>query len=245
MLGDSMRRRMGGSRGIPRSGRRAGSRPKGSSRTAWLWLGAIVLPLGGGYLLATRVLFPKPALVSEGTAVPQLVGRSLPEAQRDLVAAGLGALNPTELPNAEVPVGLITAQSPLAGQQARPGSAVRVSVSSGLPTVAVPDVRGFSSQRATLLLRGLGFEVTDTLEESEVPADRVSGIEPGPGTVLQLPGPVRLFVSTGPPPDTMALDTMTIRSDTISASANRWPAVAGEPIFATESVFRRIERNDG
>lgn len=241
MLGDSVRRRQRGKKAS--RGSRQGKRPWWGRRLFWLWVGAVVVPPFAGYLIATQVLFPKPPLASLGTTVPQLVGLRLVEAQRELVAVGLGALLPTELPSAEVPAGVITAQSPLAGQQAQGRSGVRVAVSSGRPTVAVPDVRGFALERATTLLRGLGFEVRDSLVESELPAGRVSGAEPDAGTVLQLPDTVLVFISTGPPPDTLAQDTFFVRTDTIARTATRWPAAAAAPIFAGDGVFRRIERD--
>lgn len=232
MLGDSVRRNLGRSAGGKKPGTKGRGRRPGLPGKWWMWIAALAIPFGLGWLVATQVLFPKPAVVAEGTPVPQLVGRSLADAGRELRSAGLGATLATELPNADVPAGVITAQSPLAGQQARAGASVRVAVSSGTPKVAVPDVRGFSEERARTLLRGLGFEVADTVEESSLPAGRVSGIEPGAGAVLQLPATVRLFVSSGPPPDTMAVDTMRVRTDTLAA---RWPAVPAGPIFAGET----------
>lgn len=237
MLGDSVRRRQKGRRAG--KGDRKGKRPGWRRGVLWLWAGAILLPPVGGYLIATQILFPKPPVASLGTTVPHLVGQRLVEAQRELVVAGLGALLPTELPSADVPAGVITAQSPLAGQQAPARSAVRVAVSSGRPAVVVPDVRGFARERAATLLRGLGFEIRDTPVESDLPAGRVSRVEPGPGVVRQLPDTVLLYVSTGPPPDTMALDTFFVRTDTIALSRARWPATAEVPIFAGDGVFRR------
>jgi len=232
MLGDSLRRRLerkpAGSGGSPAVRMRAG-------RRKWLLWGAVLAaPSVSGYLLATQLLFPKPPVVAEGTPVPQLVGRSLAEAGRELAGAALGSLAATELPSADVPEGIVTAQSPLAGQQARPGAPVRVAVSTGQPRVAVPDVRGFAQQRATQLLRGLGFEVTDTVTESPIPAGRVSAVEPGPGTLLQLPATVRLVVSSGPPlaSDTMAVDTVGARYTAGASRPGRWPRTGPAPIFA-------------
>lgn len=227
MLGDSVRR------SVARSSRGRKLLGKWADRlrrvpTRWrLWLAALAVPLTIGYLIATQLLYPKPPIVAEGTPVPQLVGLSLAAASQTLAQAGLGDPLTTELPSADWPEGVITAQSPLAGQQTRAGRAVRVAVSTGTPRVAVPDVRGFAAERAKTLLRNLGFEVSDTVEESAQPAGRVTATEPGPGAQLRLPATVRLRVSSGPPPDTMAVDTM--RADTIAV---RWPAVPGGPIFA-------------
>ncbi|MGD8279346.1 MAG: PASTA domain-containing protein [Gemmatimonadota bacterium] len=219
MLGDSVRRNVEGGRRGRRKASRAGRSRRWYRHKAWLWLAALVVPFGGGYLVATRILFPEPPVVAEGTPVPQLVGHTVPGAEQALATAGLGGVITTPLPNSTVPEGLITAQSPLAGQQLRPGSPVRVAVSSGVPSVTVPDVRGFASERATTLLRGMGFEVTDTVDESDLPAGRVTLVEPEPGSVLDLPAAVRIFVSTGPPPDTLRSDSLLAPLDTIDGGA--------------------------
>jgi hypothetical protein len=215
MLGDSVRRNVSGRRrGARKSGGSGGTR-KWYRHVGWLWLGALLAPFGVGYLVATQILFPKPPVVAEGTPVPQLVGHTVTGAEQDLAAAGLGSVLATPLPNTTVPEGLITAQSPLAGQQLRPGAPVRVAVSSGVPSVTVPDVRGFASERATQLLRGMGFEVTDTIEAADLLAGRVIHVEPAPGSVLELPASVRLYVSSGPPPDTLLSDSLGVVLDTI------------------------------
>ncbi len=215
MLGDSVRRNVEGRRRGRRKAGGSGRSRKWYRHVAWLWLGALLAPFGIGYLIATQVLFPKPPVVAEGTAVPQLVGHTVTGAEQELAAAGLGSVITTPLPNTTVPEGLITAQSPLAGQQLRPGAPVRVAVSSGVPSVTVPDVRGFASERAALLLRRMGFDVTDTLETADLLADRVILVDPAPGTVLELPATVRLFVSSGPPPDTLLADSLRLPLDTI------------------------------
>ena len=245
MLGDSLRRH------LERKAARSGGSPAGRRRVGqrrWLLWGAVlVAPAVSGYLLATQLLFPKPPVVAEGTPVPQLVGRSLAEARRELAVAALGGLAATELPSADVPAGIVTAQSPLAGQQARPGAPVRVAVSTGQPRVAVPDVRGFAQMRATQLLRGLGFEVMDTVAESLIPAGRVSAVEPGPGTLLQLPATVRLVVSSGPPlaSDTMAVDTVGVRYTVGGSRPGRWPLTGPAPIFAPVHRIRESADHGG
>lgn len=240
MLGDSVRRHAGKAGSVDaKHGRRPG-RWRLSRRGWGLVLAAVVLPLGAGYLLATFVLFPKPAVVAAGTPVPQLVGMTLLEAELELGRTGLGQLLTTELPDGDVPAGTITAQSPLAGQQARPGSPVRVAVSSGAPVVAVPDVLGFSFDRASMLLRGLGFEVDQRSEESMLPAGRVSSIEPGPGALLTLPARIRVFVSSGRPldPDTAAADTIGVPARAAAAAVPAgWPANRPSPMFAGASGF--------
>lgn len=208
MLGDSVRRR------TPAPRRPATRRPppRQSILPAWGWrvwvpvlAALIVLPFAIGYLIATFVLFPPAPVGPGGITVPQLVGQTEGEASRQLAAAGLGTLVPSRLPHPEQPTGVITAQSPLAGQQLASGGTVRVAVSSGLPRAVVPDLVGFTEGRAAALLQRLGFTVQRAIEDSDSPLGRVVRSEPEPGQERALPASVTIFVSAGPPaapPDT-------------------------------------------
>jgi beta-lactam-binding protein with PASTA domain len=203
MLGESVRRRQ------PRARpRRPAGRPR-AWRTLLLALPlAVLLPFVIGYVIAVRVLFPPLEATGAGLPVPHLVGESATAAQRDLVAAGLGPLEVTELPHPSVPAGQVIAQSPVAGQQLRAGAGVRVAVSAGPPRVLVPDVTGFSADRAESLLRRVGFVVSLQLQESPVPAGRVIRTEPAPAQSLVLPAEVTMIVSSGPPPPLLPPDTL-------------------------------------
>jgi beta-lactam-binding protein with PASTA domain len=209
MLGESVRRRQ------PK-GRRGSAEPRppraGRGWQRWRPLlialpVAILVPFLVGYLIAVFVLFPPPEVSAAGVPVPDLVGRSVEEAQRDLVAVGLGPVSTSDLPHPSAPPGRIIAQTPLPGQQLRPGAGVTVAVSTGRPAAVVPDVIGFSAERAESLLRRTGFSVSVVTQESPAPAGRVIRTEPDPAQQLTLPAAVTLVVSAGPPaavePDTI------------------------------------------
>lgn len=208
MLGESVRRRQ------PR--RRAGAR----SWKAWLGatLAALVVPFAVGYALAVFVLFPEPDVVAAGIPVPVLVGQTLVDAERALAAVGLGRVDPLELPHPNAPVGQVLAQSPLPGQQLPAGADVRVSVSGGRPRARIPEVAGFSAERAEQLLRRFGFEVSRREQEGDAPAGRVLGTDLMSGTEHELPATVTLFVSTGPPPVETPPDTAPLPPDTVPAT---------------------------
>jgi beta-lactam-binding protein with PASTA domain len=199
MLGESLRRRQPGRR------QRATDRAGGSARRwkplLWALPVAIVLPFIIGYVVAVYLIFPPTEATGTGIAVPDLVGRSLLDAQTELALAGLGGLEVTELPHPTAAAGAVIAQSPLAGQQLRAGVGVRVAVSRGRPRVLVPDVAGFAAERATLMLRRAGFDVVQATEESAVPAGRVLRTEPVAGAEQSLPATVTLVVSSGPAPE--------------------------------------------
>jgi eukaryotic-like serine/threonine-protein kinase len=174
---------------------------------------ALLLPFIIGYFIAVYVVFPPPAaeVAGSGIPVPSLVGSSASDAQRALVAAGLGDLLVTELPHPTASAGQVIAQSPLPGQQLRGGAAVRVALSAGQPQVVTPDVHGYSAERAESMLRRAGFDVQRLDEESPVAAGRVIRTDPSPGQVLGLPAVITLVVSSGPPlpePDTLPPDTL-------------------------------------
>ena len=219
MLGDSVRRRNRTSR--PRGGAEPDAEGRRFRWKYWgpLLLAAATLPFGIGYLLAVAVIFPPTEVVGDGIAVPALRGTTEVEARQSLAAAGLGGLEVTRLPHPRISEGEVIAQSPLAGQQLRAGSPVRLAVSSGVARVLVPDVVGFNVERARGLLERLGFTVVQTDMESIQPPGRVLALEPGAGSRLPLPAEVRLTVSTGPalPPDTSVLDvdTAAVRIDTL------------------------------
>jgi eukaryotic-like serine/threonine-protein kinase len=210
MLGDSVRRRQPGGRAAKTPRPRA---RKGRRRWRPLLIAlplALVLPFLLGYVLAVYVIFPPRELVGTGIPVPDLVGRSASEAQRELVAVGLGNLQPSELPHPTAAAGEVVAQSPLPGQQLLAGGDVRVALSAGRPRVVVPDVQGFSADRAEALLRGAGFDVVRATQESPAAQGRVLRTDPTPGQQRELPAVITLVISAGPPepePEPLVPDT--------------------------------------
>jgi serine/threonine-protein kinase len=199
-------------------------------------LAAITLPFAIGYAVAVLVLFPAPEVVAVGIPVPELVGLRADQAEARLREAGLGGLEITELPHPDRAAGVVMAQSPLPGQQLRAGAAVRVAVSSGPPRAVVPDIIGFSAERAAELLTRLGFDVLRQDEESEEALGRVLAIQPAPGSERELPATVTLVVSAGLPlpPDTFP------RVDTLA-----WRGAPAARPLAAPAVFAYLQTNSG
>lgn len=197
MLGDSVRRRQP-KRHMPRED---GAAPlDGKWKRVLIGLAAaLVVPFAIGYVFAVFVMFPPTEVSGSGTSTPDLIGRTTGEAQRDLVAAGLGDMQVMELPHPDAEPGTIIAQSPLPGQQLRRGAGVRVALSSGRARVLIPDVLGFSADRAESMLTQAGFQVTRSMLQSPAPEGRVIRTNPEPGQALELPASVELIVSEGPP----------------------------------------------
>lgn len=215
MLGDSVRRRQPRGR-APASGR-AGRKSGGSRFAVWkpfliaLPI-ALLVPAAIGYLIAVFVLFPPTESSEGGIPVPRLIGQSVSDAQFAVADAGLGELQVSQQPHPDAPAGQVVAQSPLPGQQQRAGASVRVALSSGPPRAPVPDVVGFSAERAESLLRRAGFTVDVVRQDDRAPAGRVLRTTPARGEESMLPSRVTLVVSEGPPPvlpqDTLAPPTL-------------------------------------
>ena len=167
-----------------------------------------------GYLIAVFLLFPPPDAPKDGIEVPDLTGLSLSGAADRLRPMRLEVGDTLSVPHQTLGPGIIVAQSPLAGQQLRPGDRVRIGISSGLAAVAVPELSGMGARRAENLLSRLGFDVDKSFEVSYEPNGTVIRSVPEAGTRHPLPARILLLVSSGPPLDTMRVDT-TVNRDTI------------------------------
>jgi len=188
---------------------------------------------GGGYLLATRVLFPAPPPPGDFYEVPDLHGLGLAAATERLEGAGLrlGAVDSLRHPT--VPAGMIVGQSPLPGQLLGLEGPVRVTVSVGPERRLVPDVTRLARDRARTLLEATGFVVVVDTVESEVPRGRVVSVDPEPETEVALPAEVRLEVSTGPPQVAMPLVLGFTREEAVSLLESM-----GLTVAEVEEVFR-------
>lgn len=247
MLGDSVRRRQA------RKPRR--TRPDAPPRRRVRWkfwaplvLAVLALPFAIGYAIAVFMIFPAPEVHGLGIPVPDMVGLRLAQAETAARGAGLGGVQAIALPHPARPEGVVTAQAPLPGQQLRAGAIVRLAVSAGRPRVVVPDIVGFSQERATDLLGRLGFEVAATEEQNTEMKGRVIRVDPAPGSEHELPARVTITVSTGPPElpvDTLGQRPPLLRVDTIQGGGvlQRIDTVRGRgTIVRPDTLGERDER---
>ncbi len=198
-LGGSLRRtRPSGKR---RGGKRRTSRgalSRGRAGTILRAAGLVVLGWVGGYLVATRVIYPAPPPPTDLVVVPDVRGADVRAASERLATAGL-ELGPVDsLRHPSVAADRVVGQSPLPGQLAFPGSAVVVTRSAGPQTRPVPDVVNVDASRALVILESSGFVVQADSVDSDVPRGRVTMSEPTAGTVVAIPAQVRIAVSRGP-----------------------------------------------
>jgi serine/threonine-protein kinase len=123
-------------------------------------------------------------------AVPSFpAGYSFAQAQAALQAVGLAATQATQS-STTVAAGQIISSSPASGAAAPYGSTVTVTVSSGPPTVAVPNVLGDTVSQATSALEAVGLAVSGV---SGNPNNQVQGTSPATGTTVQVGSSVQVL----------------------------------------------------
>lgn len=183
-------------------------RPQVGEKRRWSWVsepqrllgvtvGVAATGIVLGYLITVLFVFPSRSASIDLTRVPSVVGFMADEARELLAEEGLALEEEIGLHHWAA-VGTIVAQEPLAGQLARPGSAIRVTTSLGPKLAPVPDVVGLGhAQAQTALARG-GYESELVWIDSQADVGKVVDTRPAPGTPLQLPARVRLIVSAGP-----------------------------------------------
>jgi serine/threonine-protein kinase len=197
--------------------------------------GVVVIGVGflGGWAVATRVLFPAPPPPGDLVEVPDVRGRSEEQAGGLLEGAGLALVGIEVLRHPEVDSGRVVGQAPLAGQLARPGTAVRITVSLGPERRPVPEVQRLRAGGALAVLEATGFTVDVDSVESGAPRGSVVEIDPAPGTEVALPGEIRIVVSLGPP--TVEMPTVLGMTE---AAARDTLAALGLVVGTVEEVFR-------
>ena len=149
--------------------------------------------------------------------VPNLVNSSEEDAITALERLGLQVDTVTE-PSLTVPAGKVIAQNPTPGTPAPKGSAVRLTVSSGLPKVPVPNVVGKDATSASDDIVNAGLKIRTEREASPtVPEGDVIRTTPDPGTEVERNSTVVLFVSSGPAPTTTSSTSTTSTPATTSS----------------------------
>ena len=132
--------------------------------------------------------------------VPSLVGATLEEAIRRLVAAGLELGDVTEEPTTEDEVGIVLAQSPEPDTSLAPGSPVDVTVSTAPDQFLLENLRGRSFRDVSFVLTDAGMVVDQQdAYDSQIAEGLVIETIPGPG-LIDVGTTVTVIVSLGPEP---------------------------------------------
>jgi serine/threonine-protein kinase len=127
-------------------------------------------------------------------SVPPVIGLPYEQAAGELQRVGF-KVSKVET-SSDQQQGIVVDQDPAGGSSAAQGSTVRVSVSKGPTTTAVPDVTTQDVEVARATLEGAGFRVRTVLEDTDDPS--LEGIvisqDPGPGAQAKPKTVVTLFV---------------------------------------------------
>ncbi len=135
----------------------------------------------------------------EQVPVPELISLTSVDAARTaLTDAGL-VLGEVKEKNSQQPQGYVLAQDPPQGTQVDAGTAINITVASGL--VKVPKVTGTSEAQARSDLAQIGFDVQIVeLQDGSVSSGTVLAQSPQAGELLPRGSVVTITVATSPPP---------------------------------------------
>ncbi|MEU6208641.1 Stk1 family PASTA domain-containing Ser/Thr kinase [Streptomyces sp. NPDC047023] len=136
---------------------------KKSKASTVLLVAAGVLVLVGAILIGRALLGDQ---ADNRHSVPKLVGQTLEQATRSGDNVGLKVVKGADEPCADQPKGHVCKQNPAEGVKADEGSTVTVTVSSGAPKEAVPNVVNLSFEEAEKALKEKGFQVDRKQQES-------------------------------------------------------------------------------
>ncbi|WP_434448340.1 Stk1 family PASTA domain-containing Ser/Thr kinase [Lentzea sp. E54] len=136
------------------------------------------------------------------TVMPAVAGQSEQNAALLVQQADLIALV-EKVPSNDVPIGTVISSDPAANTELRKNGSVKLVVSRGKPVVPFINV-GAEVDAATKEIEAAGLKaVKDAAKDAfhdTVPIGKVVGLDPRPGTALNLDSPVTLVLSKGPPP---------------------------------------------
>jgi len=147
----------------------------------------------------SAVIFSQVLLKSEAVTVPDLTGKTVAQAKAELAKKDLAVAQKGTESNDRWDKGLIVRQDPAAGSKIRVTKVVQVWTSSGSEKVTVPNLGGKSLEETLTMLREAGLlkgKLTQ-VHTPRLPAGRVLGQKPEPGTVVERNSQVGLLLSQG------------------------------------------------
>ena len=166
--------------------------------SGWIWIGVIVIAvlIIGALFVASRLNFgeSKP----DSVTIPHLSGVTFAQAKTALSKLDV-TWNQANESSSEYASGLVTRTDPTAGTTVATGSTITVYVSSGKPTVTVPDIQNMTVPAATAALKAVGLSVgaTTTQNSATVGANVVMASNPTAGQSAPAGSAVAITVSSG------------------------------------------------
>jgi serine/threonine-protein kinase len=156
--------------------------------------GAVVAfdPPAGTDLKRDQVVTVIVSLGHAPVAIPDVTGQSPEQAASNLTAAGFKVARGEDGRSAAVDVGEVMAIAPAPAAGPQPfGSTVTISVSTGLPQVKVPELKGMTEEEATAALQAVGLAVDST----KFLGNKVRQQQPSAGEVVEQGTTVQILVS--------------------------------------------------
>jgi len=134
---------------------------------------------------------------AEPVKVPNLAGKTIKQARRELKKLDLTVGSSGEEFSGEVPSGQILSQSPKAGKTLHRGDKVKVVISKGRQPITVPNVIGYSPNDARMTLESQGFRVAQRviLPDGIATLNQVADTEPRAGTTAYRGDTITLLVT--------------------------------------------------
>lgn len=175
------------------------SRTQSRPPVAWIWSGIAVLAV-----VVAAVLFwafnleRTPLAPSISVEVADIAGQLYDDGAQRLIDDGLEP-NPFPESSTEVPDGQIIRTEPAAGVTVSPGQEIDVIVSTGPPTVAVPNIDRLTLADAQAAIEAAGLQVgTITAENSpNIRKDIVIRTDPAVGSEVREGDTVAIVISSG------------------------------------------------
>lgn len=138
-------------------------------------------------------------LKSEAVTVPDLTGKTVPQARTELAKKDLSVAQRRSEFDDRWEKGLIVRQDPAPGSRIRVTKVVQVVTSSGSEKVSVPDLESKHLDASLTLLREAGLlkgKLTQ-IHTAALPAGRIIAQRPAPGSIVERNSPVGLLISQG------------------------------------------------
>lgn len=168
--------------------------PAGLRRAGWIVLAAAIGAAALGPPVSGRR--PGPAPPEAGARVPNLVGKTVPEAAQIMAPLRLGFIIAGSTSDPSAPPGVVLAQAPPPGRNLTIGSVIELKVSQG--SGVVPPLRGVPVYQAARSLEAIGLRLgrVHYIEDDAASGTVLEQFTP-PGRQLAANSPVDVLVSQG------------------------------------------------
>jgi serine/threonine-protein kinase len=173
----------------------------GVRTTLWvlLGIGCLIALFGIGFSLFNFLVMPLLVKKGEEVEVPELVGLPLDQAYKILEAQHLSGEVGATRPDSLYPEGYVIEQSPESGRKAKVGRNVKLVVSTGPQLIRIPHLEGLNLSQAQSVAQNLSLRILniDSMPSDSVPAGRIIGVAPAPGSEVPPGSGIELMVSLG------------------------------------------------